>query len=280
MQYMRQPKLYIKLPSGGNYWPEGSLELPESSEIPVFSMTAKDELMFKTPDALLNGQGVVDVIQSCLPNIKDGWQTPTIDLDTILIAIRIATYGEKMEISHIVPNTSETMEHEIDLRYVMDQVNGNAKWIDQVEIGNNLLCYVKPLNYRHLTKTSLKAFEAQKIMQVVNNDEITDEQKIAMFGKSFDTMTTLTVDLVAESVYSIRTADGIVDDPAFIREFIENADRTVFEKIQKHINTMKDKNGIRPLEIQATEEQIELGAPETYEVPIGFDNSDFFAKGS
>ena len=30
-----------------------------------------DEITFKTPDALLNGQATVDVIQSCIPNIKD-----------------------------------------------------------------------------------------------------------------------------------------------------------------------------------------------------------------
>ena len=33
-------------------------------------MTAKDEMMFKTPDALLNGQATVDVIQSCIPAIN------------------------------------------------------------------------------------------------------------------------------------------------------------------------------------------------------------------
>jgi hypothetical protein len=39
---MRQPKIYIRLPSGGNFWPEGSLVMPESGEFPVYSMTAKD----------------------------------------------------------------------------------------------------------------------------------------------------------------------------------------------------------------------------------------------
>jgi hypothetical protein len=34
-------------------------------------MTAKDELMFKTPDALLNGQSTVEVVKSCIPAIQD-----------------------------------------------------------------------------------------------------------------------------------------------------------------------------------------------------------------
>ena len=77
---MRQPKIYIKLPSGGEFWPKGSIDMPENGELPVFSMTAKDELMIKIPDALVNGQAIVDVIQNCIPSIKNAWSTPNIDL--------------------------------------------------------------------------------------------------------------------------------------------------------------------------------------------------------
>ena len=115
---MRQPKIYIRLPSNGKYWPDGSIDMPDNGELPIYSMTAKDELTLKTPDALLNGQAVVDIIQSCVPNIKNAWVTPNIDLDTLLVALRIATYGEMMEISHTVPGTSEEVTHNIDLRIV------------------------------------------------------------------------------------------------------------------------------------------------------------------
>ena len=74
--FMRQPKLYITLPSNGMYWPKGSLEVTETGEFPVYSMTAKDELTLKVPDALLNGQGIVDVIQHCIPNIRNAWAIP------------------------------------------------------------------------------------------------------------------------------------------------------------------------------------------------------------
>ena len=93
-KYFRQPKLYISLPSKGAFYPIGALEMPENKEVPVYAMTAKDELVFKTPDALLNGQATVEVIKSCIPAIKDPWNIPSIDLDTILVAIRMATYGE------------------------------------------------------------------------------------------------------------------------------------------------------------------------------------------
>jgi hypothetical protein len=114
---MRQPKIYITLPSKGNYWTEGSLEFTETGEFPVYSMTARDELLFKTPDALMNGQALVDVIESCMPNVKNAWDMPTIDLDTVLIAIRLATYGEYMNFVYKVPVVNEEEEYQIDLKF-------------------------------------------------------------------------------------------------------------------------------------------------------------------
>ena len=66
-QFFRQPAIYMRLPSQGEYWPEGSIALPENKELPVYPMTAIDEITYRTPDALFNGQAVVNVIKSCVP---------------------------------------------------------------------------------------------------------------------------------------------------------------------------------------------------------------------
>ena len=277
--FMRQPKIYISLPSGGAYWPKGSIVIPESGQIPVFSMTAKDELTFKTPDALMNGQAVVDVIQSCIPAIKDAWKTPNIDLDLVLVAIRIATYGEMMEVSHVVPNTGETVEHQIDLRTLLDQLSV-SNWEEAVEINEELTCFVKPLTYKHITMTGMKAFETQKIMQAVNDDAMSEEKKLEIFNQSFNKMTDITVDLVGDSISGIQTPETIVKEQAYIREFLKNADADLYKKINDHIVKMKAVNGIQPMKFRSTPEQIALGAPEEYEIPISMDNADFFGRSS
>ena len=120
-KYFRQPSIYVTLPSGANYAPE-VLEPSKSGEIGVMPMTAKDEIRFKTPDALMNGEGVVQVIQSCVPQIKDAWNIKSYDLDTILIAIRIATYGETMDINFTVPVAKETVSHTVNLPAILDQL--------------------------------------------------------------------------------------------------------------------------------------------------------------
>ena len=75
-QYFRQPKIWIKLPSGGKFYPNNALDHSANDEYPVFAMTAKDELLFKTPDALLSGQSTVEVIKSCIPAIREPWMMP------------------------------------------------------------------------------------------------------------------------------------------------------------------------------------------------------------
>jgi hypothetical protein len=278
--YMRQPKIYVRLPSNGLFWDRDSIDMPENGEFPVYSMTAKDELTFKTPDALMNGQAVVDVIQSCIPNIKDAWRCPGIDVDLILVAIRIATYGSLMTISHQVPGTDETVDHQIDLTAVLDQILSTFQWNETVEISPGIICGVKPLSYRLMTDVSIRTFESKKTIQSIADSDLTDEQKLELFNQGISKLTDLTVEMIAQSVFYVKTPDNFVEDKTFIQEFIQNADAGLIQKIQDLINENKKTVGILPLTVHATEEQILAGAPDSYELPVTMDNSNFFDQGS
>ena len=105
--YFRHPAIYMRLPSKGRFWPDAALDLPANEELAVYPMTTKDEITLKTPDALLNGAGIVSVLQSCIPSVVDGWQTPSVDVDAMLIAIRIATYGHEMDFETVCPHCQE-----------------------------------------------------------------------------------------------------------------------------------------------------------------------------
>ena len=84
-KYFRQPKIFVKLPSQGDYYPAGALDKSTTGEYAVYAMTAKDELLFKTPDALLSGQSTVELIKSCIPAITNPWAMPNIDLDFMIL---------------------------------------------------------------------------------------------------------------------------------------------------------------------------------------------------
>lgn len=274
-KYFRQPKIYLRLPSKGKFYPAGALDMPDNQELPVYPMTAKDELMMKTPDALINGQSTVDIIKSCVPNIKDPWKMPSIDSDAVLIAIRLATYGEKMDITTKIPVIGDERTFQIDLRTLLDQLV-NFNFNPYVSIGDELTVNLKPLTYKQFTDNSMRTFEEQRIFRIVNDETIPEDQKLQAFSNSFKKLTDITIDLVLNSVESIDTAEQTVADKRMIKEFFNNADNTVFDKILKHLQTMKEGYTIKPLKVISPLEDVERGAPEEFEIPVTFDQSTFF----
>jgi len=274
-KYFRQPKLFASLPSNGKFYPAGTLETTETGEYPIYSMTAKDELTMKTPDALLNGQATVELIKSCVPNIKDPWNLPSIDLDALLIAIRLATYGETMTLSIKTPVTGEEKDMSVNLRDILDGF-ANIEFEDVVTSGD-MTVYIRPLTYKEFTKSALKTFEQQRIFNIVNDEQISDEDKLQAFTNSFAKLTDLTVDMMSNHISAIEIGDTRVDNKQHIDEFMKNADKSFYGAISKHLEEQKLKFTIQPLKAQATPEEIEKGVPETYEVPVTFDQSNFFA---
>lgn len=276
VSFMRQPKIYIRLPSGGEYWPTGSLLPSETGDYPVYSMTAKDELMLKIPDAVISGQAVVDVIQHCVPNIKNAWNIPSIDLDVILIAIRLATYGEKMN-TPITFGEDIEMEYTVDLRNVMDSLMSQISWDPVVPITDDLTVFVKPMNYKQLSESAVQTFETQKILQIANSSTMSEDDKIRAFKESFSKLTEVTIGIVEKSIFRIDSSEGSTDNPRHIKEFIENADKDIFNVIQAHLENLKVINSIKPIHVTVTEEMKAQGITgESVEVPLVFDPATFF----
>lgn len=270
--YFRQPKIYFKLPSHGKFYTEGALDKSEIDEYAVYAMTAKDELMFKTPDALMNGQATVEVIKSCIPAIKDPWNMPSIDLDAALMAIRIATYGETMEVSATCPSCGERNEYGVNLVNYLGEVT-QFVYDDVIEIGP-LTVNIRPYSYKEVTKTALKTLEQQKIFNLVNDDTISDEIKVEKFGESFVKLTELTVDVITGCIVSIQSPQGVVTDPAQIKEFIENAPSDVFNKINDRVTALREKMALKAQHVACTE------CSHEWDVEITMDQTNFFAVGS
>ena len=274
-KYFRQAAIHITLPSNGDY-PPHVVTPSATGEFPVMPMTAKDEIKFKTPDALMNGQGVVDVIQSCLPNIKDAWQIKSHDVDTILIAIRIATYGETMDLQFNVPTINEQVTHTINLPATLEQIK-QEKIQNTITLKDGLIVETRPLTYRDMTQTSLQTFQQQKMYSSVQSSDISDEEKVKRFDESFKALTELNSKVLLKNISKITTPEGVeVSDPAQIKEFVDNANATLITELQDELAVVRVQGSVKPLTLKGTEDQIKRGAPATYQVPVTFDTANFF----
>ena len=246
-QYFRQPAIYIRLPSKGQGWPEGSIDLPANGELGVYPMTAMDEITYRTPDALFNCEAVTSVVQSCVPNILDAWHIPASDLDTILVAIRIASYGHAMDIDTTCPSCKTESQFGLDLRLVIDKIQ-SADYSQPLVIGD-LTLFFRPLNYQEITANSILQFEQQKTAQILSDAEATDESKVQQLNRMMKKIMELTVNVLAQSIREIRTPSAVVQEPQQVLEFIKNCDRVSFNKIKDHMVQMREVSELKPLNI-------------------------------
>jgi len=271
-KFFRQPAIYIRLPSGGQGWPPDSLILPANQEVAVFPMTAMDEITYRTPDALFNGEATVSVIQSCIPAIRDAWAIPSTDLDTILVAIRIASYGHDLDIDSKCPSCQQENAFGLDLRTVIDGLR-SADYTQAMQI-SDLTVYFRPLDYREMTQNSQAQFEQQKTLQLMGQADISEEQKIEQLNAMMKKLVAVTVQAIAHSIREIRTPDAVVSEPEYVLDFLGNCDRQIFNKIRDHVLALKEKGEMQPIKISCP------ACQHQYEQPFTLDMARFFDSAS
>ena len=271
-KYFRQPSIHLRLPSGGKFYPPGTLDLPPNGEIPILPMTAVDEITTRTPDALFNGSAVVDIMHSCVPNIGDPWSIPSVDFNALLAAVRLASYGHEMEVSTTCPKCGTVHPVTVDLRYVLDQIH-MPDYDTPTQIGD-LAVYFTPMTYRQLNEINRVQYEDQKLMQIVNSEETTEEEKMIKLGEAFKRITFLTIHSIAQSIGAIKTANAMVTDTAQIEEFLVNAPKDVFNRIKEHAIQLREATELPPVDITCDSCQNQ------YKQDFTLDMSNFFEVAS
>lgn len=271
---MRRPKLKIKLPSNGLFWKEGCVELSETNEYDVYSLTARDEIMLKNPATIASGQPIVNAIQSCIPAIKNASDAPNIDVDALLVAIRIASQGNMIKAT--VEIEDEVFNCDVDLYKVLEQINNLPEWDSVFKIDDDVTVYIQPVPFSTLSALGMEAVETQKIMSIINDEQADENKKIEVFKKSFSKLTNLTMGFVQQCVYRIDVGDQAVVNPVYIKDFLENCDSDVFTKIKNRIDELTEIHSIKPVVIAATEEMIAAGSKPEVEAIINYDVTQFF----
>ena len=246
-KFFRQPALYIQLPSEGNFYPKGAIEIPPNKEVPVYPMTALDEITYRTADALFNGSAITEVIKSCVPSIKDPWAVPNIDLDSLLIAIRIASSGSTMEFENTCPECKEENDFDLDLRTVLGGIR-TPDFSHPLVIGD-MKIYFKPITYREINDNTLAQYEDQRLLATIPTSDIPDEDKIKKLNEAFLQLTKLTMSAMSSSISMIETDEDVVTDQNFIQEFIRESDKNVFNHIRDHITKIREQSELKPLHI-------------------------------
>lgn len=244
-QYFRQVKLYIKLPSGNSYYSNDVVEFVNTNEVGILPMTGSDELALKNPDALLNGEALIQVIKSCVPNIKNPRLLLSNDIDALITAIRYATFNDSLETNLHCPECNHENSFKLNLQYALD----NMEFLESeyvVNLDSGVSVFVKPHAFPELLRSLHAQLEQSKLTRSMSDESISDNERSIIFGKAFKEMSQMTYELMLNSVIKvINESAGInVTDKSFIKEFLYNIDKQSIDKIDDLIKEI-NKIGIK-----------------------------------
>jgi hypothetical protein len=238
--YFRKPGIWIKLPSQGKFYSERPAEFNDMGEIPVYPMTAKDELIMKNADALLNGSAINSLITSCVPSIKNVETMPNVDLDALLIAIRRCTYGEKIDISSTCDNCSATNENSIDLNHFISAINV-IEDIDPIDV-DDIKIYVKPINVKQLLDLNWVQYEQVRNIQLAEQNQVGEQEKVNILQESYRKLTEKNLEVISNCIDTVLLPDGTsVTDSGNIKEWAEQLSQPDFKKIELAIMSLSEK---------------------------------------
>jgi hypothetical protein len=266
-QYFRRPAIYLKLPSLGKMYTPDVVDLPLNGELPVYPMTAIDEITARTPDALFNGSAMVDIIRSCVPNIKNPWAINSVDLDAILIAIRAAAGGSELTITSECPSCKEIADYSLNLISVLSQLK-SGEYEKELTI-DELIIKFKPLTYKEMTEANIGQIELQKTFNLLEIEEDV-AVKTAKMQESLKYITEITMQVLSKTIAYIKTPSAFVEQTEYILDFLRHSDKNMYALIRDHNSKLKEDSSLKPLDIKC------IHCQHQYQQNYTLDTSNFF----
>ena len=240
IKYFRKPTIYVQIPTGGRFNPE----IPKTvlDEIPIMPMTAIDEISLQSPDELLNGEALMNVIKSCVPTIPEPRDLCSIDADLLYLAIKYATYGKTVTHLHTCTKCEEKAEYNIDINNVLEKFPE----IHEVEpvVHEDLKIFIHPPKMESMTRLALIDVEQQRILNsvaAVGEDNITEMELAKQFAISFRKVSKQNVDLLISAIDRIETPDEVITDEDIIIEFMNNVPAMIVKEVNDRVKLVTKK---------------------------------------
>jgi hypothetical protein len=237
----RKPELFISLPSGGKYY-NIKPKLSVDNELAIYSMTARDSLLTKTPDALFNGETNIALIKSCCPDIEDPKEVPVNDLLAILLGIRVASYGKNLDLDIKCPECEFLNMLTTDCSTFLSSIKHTT--IDNsVTLKNGFKVKLKPYSLNDRTSLQIQQIKQQKLIQHIisqaddNDDDLEINEKV---GHTFIEIAELTVELITNCIHTVTIpdSDNPIEDTDTIGEWLTTISSVDYNQIKDHIDEL------------------------------------------
>ena len=261
--------MYISLPSGGKYYTEKP-KLSADGELAIYPMSARDEIISKTPDALFNGEATIALLESCCPDITDPKSTPVNDLMVLLLSIRKASYGDAIDIDLKCPSCGELNMLEMDINKILGSVKINDE-SNTLLLQDKFSVELKPYNINDRTLIQIQQIQQERMIQELAAENLTDAERNQKFGKTFVEISTLTIDLMVNCIVSVTFGEDKIIDRETIREWLHNITKDDYKDMKTRIEKISDSG------IDTKFKAVCQSCAHEWESEVELDMSNFFA---
>lgn len=238
------PRVDLELPTRGQFYAPDVLANGGTVQVGILSLI--DEQKYRDPFLLVSGHGVYDMVRHICPDVLRPDQLCEVDVEAILVAARLASYGPTLKLKHICQNTEQVEKEaatdtkpavmglcahdnsielnlqEFIFRYAPFEADAKYE-ITLPRVGQTV--FLQPVPYRTsvtlmkymMSKNrQLNEIAAEKVEEFVERPESFDR-----YAEILDVSSRTSIEAIVDCIVSVRTRSGKdVFDRALISDWI------------------------------------------------------------
>jgi len=291
------PHITVTLPTMGLFYDENVFKEgtdPSVLEAHPFSMW--EEVHHSNPFAIMSGKATRRMINTVAPEVNDPDALCGFDVDIIMLAGRLASYGEEMKLTMTCANpepirkdpnsdneTLLTCDAKRDMVVNVKDIINNYHIIDniddwQLDLSNGQCVYLRPSLYKDILQALKISVSQEKINQVIRRyEDLPEDKMIEMTDKSVDNLISVKLITMVSSIMCVETADKSrkIKERELIVQWLEKLNPEYVSMIQDKLNEL-----VQPFEKTGKVSYIcdECGY-ENKDINLIQDQSRFFTRG-
>ncbi len=233
------PPVAICLPTSAYWYDDGVIDPnadPLNLDVKPIGILAEQNC--RDPWLLASGKAIPRIVREVCPSILLPEELAEVDIEAILLATRLASYGDSMKLTHKCQNKDVDdngdgevcgEENDLDLniqefitRY--DQIRNLDDYVVQLQAVAHTV-YLRPTPYKQSLRVLKQAVMAEKTFNSFEDmsaeDFVMDSSKINDYSQLADLTSEVTVESIVESIHYVTTVKGDkVFDKETIREWL------------------------------------------------------------
>lgn len=276
--YFRRASVYVTLPSQGKWYTNDEVSLSANNELAIYGMTALDDVLLNTPDAMLNGEALKKVIVNCVPDVHNVDALLMPDLETIFVGLKMASSDGTVEINRTCPQCGKDCSFDLQCQPILDGQTLIEPQDCFCEIDGQLRVFVKPYNFQQRSIFIQREFEEEKTLRAfdANNPNSNEFQRAEIMAQAVARISSLSFQLVAASIEYIEIIESgqRVTDSQDLIEWLMNITRDQAEKVINAVDMLNKCGPDKSLQMQCDSCQHQ------WQDGVAYDPISFFAKRS